>query len=71
MTHQPITDWLRAEVRRATVRGSGLSLRGLAREAGADASKISQWLGGRATINLETADRIAAALGLVLGQEKS
>lgn len=62
MSEQPITDWLRTEVEAALAAGE--SQRALAARAGADHNKLSRWRRGEATLNLETADRLAVALGL-------
>ena len=58
-TDTPITDHLRSLVEQALAAGESKS--SLARRSGVARSKISDWLAGKATINLTTADKLAHA----------
>ena len=51
---------------REIIESRGLTAHGLGRLAGVDAGVISRFLTGQRDIRMETADRIAAALGLRL-----
>ena len=55
----PISDELRALVTAAIERGETQA--SIARASGVARSKICDWLNGRATMTLESADRVAAA----------
>lgn len=59
MTPTPITAALRAAVERA-----GLSGYALAQLTGVAAPVITRWLRGERNLSLDTADRLAAGLGL-------
>ncbi len=63
MTQNTLSDQLRA-----AIRGSGLSLYGLAKLCGVDHGQLSRFLRGERSITLETADRIAEELGLRLSR---
>jgi transcriptional regulator with XRE-family HTH domain len=56
---QPITEHLRTIVETAIDRGE--SQMSIARKAGITRSQLCKWLNGRASITIETADKIAAA----------
>jgi plasmid maintenance system antidote protein VapI len=56
-----MSDTLRTAVRAAP------SIRGLAKSAGLDQAVVSRFRAGSRTITLETASRLADALGLELG----
>jgi transcriptional regulator with XRE-family HTH domain len=51
---------------RETIRERGLTAYAVARDAGADARGVQRFLDGERGLTLDTADRIAAALGLRL-----
>lgn len=59
ISQTPISDQLRAIVQAAIERGE--SQASIARASGVTRSKICDWLNGRATMTLESADRVAAA----------
>lgn len=63
-TDQPISGPLIAALRAAL--DAGESQRALAERLGVPRPNLTRWLGGRATMTVETADRIAAELGLRL-----
>ena len=56
---QPITEHLRTIVETEIDRGE--SQMSIARKAGITRSQLCKWLNGRASITIETADKIAAA----------
>lgn len=59
-TKQPTT---LSDALRAAVRADERSQAEIAREAGMTPANLTRWLAGRATITLETADRLAGLLG--------
>ena len=58
MSRTPISDELRLIVERAIEQGASQS--SIARDSGVARSKVCDWINGKATITLETADRIAS-----------
>lgn len=61
---QPISDWLRAAVRAAMRPTGEWTQLALAERSGVPQPNISDWLAGKTTITLETADRLASAMGI-------
>lgn len=64
MSDRPITEPLVAAIRERV--DGGESIAGLAARVGVTRANLSRLLAGKATVTIETADRIAAELGLVL-----
>lgn len=61
-----LSEALLAEVRAMLRPAGGMTQTELAELVGMSQARLSKWLGGHKSINLETADRIAAALKLRL-----
>jgi DNA-binding phage protein len=53
------------------MKASGLTPYALAKASGVNASAIQRFLHGERSLKLESVDRIAAALGLILGSDGS
>lgn len=53
------------------VRASGLNQLNVSQQTGVSRAVLSRWLSGKRTITLETADRIAKGLGLVVTMAKA